>query len=165
VLRVAIVAVGTGLLLAGCGGAAVSTPHFRATSRWHVGSRTARAFGVRRTHGVRAVGWAATVPCRDCTADLPLRTLAALPPGGVVIKLVNFRIRDTHPPQRPWPPLIRQSDVELTHAALTGRPLFLAMHAGRTGSTDWSFLVWFGRAHPTATQLARANAELRSAGP
>jgi len=163
--RVVIVAIGTGVLLAGCGGTAVSTPRFRATSRWHVGSRTARAFDVRHTHGVRAFGWAATVPCRDCAADLPLRTLAALPPDGVVIKLVNFRLGDTHPAQRPWPPRIRTSDVELTHAALTGRPLFLAMRAGRTGSIDWSFLVWFGRAHPTATQLARANAELRSVGP
>jgi di/tricarboxylate transporter len=165
VFRVVIVAVGTGVLLAGCGGTAVSTPHFRATSGWHVGWRTARAFDVRHTHGVRAFGWAATVPCRDCTADLPLRTLTTLPAGGVVIKLVNFRVGDTRPPQRTWPPRIRTSDVELTHAALTGRPLFLAMRAGRTGSIDWNFLVWFGRAHPMATQLARANEELRSLGP
>lgn len=153
------------MLLVGCGGTAVSTPQFRAAAGWHVGSRSARACHVRHTHCARALGWAATVPCTDCAADLPLRTLAALPPGGVVIKLVNFRIGDTHPPERLWPSRVRASDVELSHAALTGRSLFLAMRAGRTGAIDWSFLVLFGRAHPMARQLARANAELRRAGP
>jgi hypothetical protein len=140
-------------------------PRFQATSGWHVGSRTAHAFDVRHTRGVRALGWAATVPCRDCAPDFPLRTLPALPASGVVIKLVNFHLGGTHPPPRPWPPRIRTSDVERTHTPPTGSPLFLAMRTGRTRSIDWSLLVWFGRAHPTATQLARANAELRSVGP
>ena len=36
---------------------------------------------------------------------------------------------------------------------------------GRTGSVGWTVFVWFGRRHPTASQLARASAELRTAAP
>jgi hypothetical protein len=98
-------------------------------------------------------------------ANLPLRTLAALPPGGVVIKLVNFRIGDTHPPPQLWPSRVRASDVNPVRAGPAGQPSFLAMRAGQSGGIDWSLLVWFGQAHPTAHQLARANAELRTASP
>jgi hypothetical protein len=32
----------------------------------------------------------------------------------------------------------------------------------RTGTLERFLFVWFGRAHPTRRQLARANAELRT---
>lgn len=164
-VRLALVAAATGVVLAGCGGTAVPPPHFRVAADWHVGSRPARTCHVRHASCVRALAWAATVPCADCGADEPLRTLAVLPSGGIVIQLVSFRIGDTYPPRRLWPTQVRPSDVESGYVGLTRQPLFDAMRAGRTGATDWSLLVWFGRAHPTAHQLARANAELRRASP
>lgn len=162
----AFVSVATGVLLAGCGGGvAVSPPHFRAAAGWHVGSRSARTCHIRQAHCVSAFGWAATVPCADCGKDEPLRTLAVLPPGGAVIQVANLRISDTHPSQQAWPPRIREADVHFASVGQAQLPIFLAMDAGRSGGTNWSLVVWFGDARPTARQLARVNTELRTVGP
>jgi hypothetical protein len=96
----------------------------------------------------------------------PSRTLAALPPDGIVIQLTNYR--DNLPARRPstgpWPPRIRARDVG---AGFEGEPETQGsfQYLVRTGTTSRYLFVWFGRAHPTARQVARANAELRRTGP
>ncbi len=144
--------------------ATVTSPRFRAAAGWHVGSQSARSCHIRQTHPcVRAFGWAATVPCPDCGTDEPLRTLSALPPDGAVIQLVTLRIGDTHPSRLSWPPRVSEADVQSGLAGPAKLSLAVAMNGGRTGTTDWSLLVWFGRMHPTTHQIARVNAELRRA--
>jgi len=131
------------VLLAGCGGASKTAPNLRAGGGWHVGSQRAHA-------------WAATVPYRDCSICVPPhRTLAALPPDGIVIQLTVLSDAST---QARWP-RIRPKDVA---AGFEGVPKRYGVF--QFGDQGRSAFVWFGRAHPTRRQLARANAELRTAG-
>jgi hypothetical protein len=92
----------------------------------------------------------------------PHRTLAHLPPNGIVIQLTKTRERPSRMQSGTWPPRIRQKDV---HAGFEGVPPRYGayQYAVRTGKIERSLFVWFGRAHPTRHQLARANAELRTA--
>lgn len=142
----------------------VSPPHFRGAPGWHVGSSSARACpGVSANRCVDAWGWASTVPyrdCRDCVA--PHRTLAHLPPDGIVIQLSNARERPARIGAGTWPVRIRRADV---HAGAEGVPsrFGAAQFAVRSDGIEHLLYVWFGRAHPTRSQLARANAELRTA--
>lgn len=73
----------------------VSPPVFRGGNGWHVGAQG-------------AWGWASTVPNRDCRDCVPPhRTLAHLPPGGILFQLGNYPAE--HPPQASpgkWPPRI-----------------------------------------------------------
>lgn len=165
-LRVALVVVGMGLLLSGCGsaGLSVAAPHFRTNPGWHVGSRSARSCpGVSRTRCTQAEGWAATVAYRDCGDCVgPHRTLAALPQDGVVIQLLNGREQPSRARPASWPP--RLVPIEGPFEGVPAR-YGLAEGSGRTGTVEWSLYVWFGRAQPTRRQLARATAELRTAGP
>jgi hypothetical protein len=131
------------LVAAGCGGGG---PHFRATAGWHVGAD-------------RAYSWASTIPYRDCRNCVPPHeTLAALPPGGILIQLATFRERGSSR-TRSWPPRIRARDVS---AGFEGVPRRYGVFqfTAQTGRFDRSLYVWFGRAHPTPGQLERANAEL-----
>lgn len=153
------------VLLTGCAGSrSLGAPHFRAAAGWHVGSRQARACpGVSRTRCVQAEGWASTVPYRDCADCVPPhRTLAGLPRDGIVIQLVNAQESPSRLRPGNWPPRIAAGDgpVEGVSARVSEYGTW-----GRTGATEWWLYVWFGRRHPTAAQLARANAELRTAGP
>jgi hypothetical protein len=116
---------------------------------------------------VQANGWASTVSYRDCgDCGPPHRTLAALPPDGIVIQELNGTERPLKIGSRPWPPRIRAGDVT---AGFEGEPSppkrSVFQYSARTGSTERSLFVWFGRAQPTAQQLARANAELRTVEP
>lgn len=130
----------------------VSPPHFQAGHGWHVGAHT-------------SWGWASTVRYRDCQDCVPPhRTLAHLPPGGILIQLGNFRAE--HPPQASpgkWPPRIRQKDL------IGGGGEGIPKHVGyaewfiRRRGVEHYLWVWFGRVHPTRRQLVRANAELRTA--
>jgi hypothetical protein len=129
----------------------VAPPHFGASAGWHVGSRG-------------SWGWASTAPYRDCSDCIPPhRTLAHLPPGGIVIQLSNARERPSHARAGRWPVRIRRNDV---HA---GGAEGIPRHAGytqwfvRSRGVEHYLWVWFGRIHPTRRQLARANAELRTA--
>ena len=140
----------------------VSPPHFRAAPGWNVGSRPAHACpGVSRERCVQAPGWASTVRYRDCPGCLPHHTLAHLPPSGIIIQLSNSRERPSRALAGKWPPRMRARDVS---AGFEGVPrrygVFQA--SARTGTLEHSVFVWFGRAHPTRHQLARANAELRT---
>jgi hypothetical protein len=129
----------------------VTPPHFRAAPGWHVG------------HGT-SWGWASTVRYRDCRDCVPPhRTLAHLAPGGILIQLGNFRAE--HPPQASpgkWPPRIRQTDVQLGGAEGIPRHVGYAQWFIRHAGIEHYMWVWFGRAHPTRRQLARANTELRT---
>jgi hypothetical protein len=132
---------------------AVAPPHFHAGHGWHVG-----------VHGTR--GWASTVPYRDCADCVPPhRTLAHLPPGGILIQLGNFRAE--HPPQASpgkWPPRIRRKNLLAGGGEGIPRRVSFAEWFIRHGGIEHYLWVWFGRPHPTRRQLARANAELRTAG-
>jgi hypothetical protein len=142
---------------------AVSPPHFQAAPGWHVGSRPARACpGVPASRCVQASGWSSTVRYRDCRDCIPPhRTLAHLPPVGIIIQLSNARERPARAPLRSWPPRIRRADL---HAGAEGVPLrySYAQWFIRAGGVEHYLWVWFGRADPTRRQLARANAELRT---
>jgi hypothetical protein len=131
----------------------VSPPHFAKASGWHVGSQG-------------SWGWASTVRYRDCRDCVPPhRTLAHLPPGGILIQLGNFPAE--HPPQASpgkWPPRIRQKNVALGGAEGIPRHVGYAQWFLRSRGVEHYLWVWFGRAHPTRHQLARANAELRTVG-
>jgi hypothetical protein len=129
----------------------VAPPHFHAGHGWHVGARG-------------SWGWASTTPYRDCSDCIPPhRTLAHLPPGGILIQLGNFPAE--HPPQASrgrWPPRIRRKDL------IGGGGDGIPRHVGyaewfiRRDGVENYLWVWFGRVRPTRRQLARANAELRT---
>jgi hypothetical protein len=146
----------------------VTPPHFQPASGWHVGHTRAHAcVGVSRSRCVSAEAWASTVRYRDCAnCSPPHKTLAALPPGGIVIQLSNGRERPPYGPRRNWPPpLLRASQV---HSPFEGAPTrigVIQLTARSRNGLEHSVFVWFGRAHPTARQLARATTELRTARP
>jgi hypothetical protein len=73
----------------------LTPPHFQHASGWHVGrTRAHPCVGVSRSRCVSAEAWASTVRYRDCAnCSPPHKTLAALPPGGIVIQLSNGRER------------------------------------------------------------------------
>ncbi|MGZ4289682.1 MAG: hypothetical protein ACXVQZ_03585 [Gaiellaceae bacterium] len=140
----------------------VSPPHFRAAPGWHVGSTPAHTCpGVPASRCVQASGWASTVRLRDCAYCVPHHTLAHLPPGGIVIQLSYGRERPERAPAGKWPPRIHVRDVEAGFEGVPGRYGVFQTFV-RTGSLERFLFVWFGRAHPTRHQLARANAELRT---
>lgn len=167
--RLALPALALCLLAVGCGGSgdlSVAAPHFRTGSDWQVGTQAAQTCpGVSRKQCVQANGWASTVPYRDCGNCVPPHgTLAALPPDGIVIQELNGRERSSKIGSRPWPPRIRARNVT---GPFEGEPpkYSVFQYTARTGTTERSLFVWFGRPHPTAKQLARANAELRTVDP
>jgi hypothetical protein len=130
----------------------VSPPHFQAGHGWHVGSGT-------------SWGWASTVPYRDCRDCLPPHhTLAHLSPGGILIQLGNFRPEQPPARQGTWPPRIKLKDVHPGGAEGIPRHVGYAEWLIRRRGIEHYLWVWFGRVHPTRRQLARANAELRTAG-
>ena len=132
------------LLAAGCGGGAGQ--RFPATDGWYVGSE-------------HVYSWASTVPYRDCPNCVPPHdTLAALPPEGIVVQLSAVRERHSSSAGS-WPPRIRSRDVKAGFEGVPRR--YGAFQSSvRAGRIERSIYVWFGRAHPTPTQLAKANAEL-----
>lgn len=146
----------------------VTPPHFSSASGWHVGStRTHSCSGVTRGRCVMAVAWASTVPYLDCPDCVPPhKTLATLPPNGIVIQLTDARERPPYGPRGNWPTQIRASLV--ISGPFEGEParISYAQLVVRSPHNVEHFLfVWFGRAHPTAEQLARANAELQTVRP
>ena len=131
-------------VLSGCGGS--SRQHFRAAPGWHAGSA-----------GIYS--WASTVPFRDCRDCVPPhKTIAALPPDGVVIQLQSTR-GQTRRTVGSWPLRIRARDVEPGFEGVPRRYGFSERSFQKDGVVRWAF-VWFGRTRPTAAQVARANAEL-----
>jgi hypothetical protein len=97
---------------------------------------------------------------RDCADCIPHKTLARLQPSGIVIQLTDARERPAHGPLGNWPTRLRASQV----GGLEGIPrrFGVIQHIVRNRRVEHSLFVWFGRPHPTARQLARANTELRT---
>jgi hypothetical protein len=98
--------------------------------------------------------------CRDCVP--PHRTLAHLPPGGILIQLSNSRERPARAPVGRWPVRIRRKNLIAGGGEGIPRQIGYAQWFLRSGGIERYLWVWFGRAHPTRRQLARANAELRT---
>jgi hypothetical protein len=144
----------------------VAPPRFRSTSGWHVGhTGTQACVGVTLARCVQAEAWASTVPYRDCAVCTPPRkTLAALPPGGIVIQLSDVRERPSYGPLGSWPPRLRVSQVGGFEGLPTRFGVIQVVRRSRDGVEHFLW-VWFGRKHPTTDQLARANAELRTVRP
>jgi hypothetical protein len=122
-------------------------PHFPGGAGWHTGAAGAHT-------------WASTVPLRDCANCIPHRTLAVLPPGGVVIQLTVATERRIHGAAVSWPTHVRRSEVVAGFEGVSARYGVVQQftHTGRVEHILW---VWFGRARPTRAQLAAVNAQLR----
>jgi hypothetical protein len=142
----------------------VPVPHFRAAPGWHVGStRDQACVGVSRSRCVQAEAWASTVRFRDCASCVPAhKTLAALPPGGIVIQVTNGRERPARAPRGVWPPRLQASQVVGPFEGELPRFGVIQYEARTRDGVEHSLFVSFGRAHPTPRQLARANAELQT---
>ena len=115
-----------------------------------------------RPDGEQTDSWASTVPYRDASDQFPPHaTLAALPADGIAI--VAWLTR--HPGNRSELPAGRPP-FQLTDAQrgpFEGVPPDFATYqigAYVRGRFDVVLWVFFGRAHPTAAQLDRAQAEL-----
>lgn len=167
--RLALIAPAACLLVASCGGGgklSVAPAHFRAAPSWHDGTQPVHACpGFSPKQCVQVLGWASTASYRDGENVPPYRTLAASPPDGIVIQELNStERRPSRTPTGTWPPRISAQDVT---AGFEGEPTTIGVfqYLTRTGSTERYLFVWFGRAHPTDEQLARANAELRTVYP
>lgn len=100
---------------------------------------------------------------RDCAICVPHKTLAHLSPGGIIIQLTKAREQPPRARVASWPPLIRPKDVQAGFEGVPNRHGVFQPFV-RTGHLERYVFVWFGRAHPTRHQLARANAELRTGG-
>ena len=145
-------------------------PRFDRAAGWYVGSARPHACpGVSRKRCVQAEAWASTVRYRDCAdCSPPHETLAALPRNGIIIQLRDARERSVYGPLGSWPP--RELHASQVIGGFEGEPPgahighIPLMVRGRDGTEHFLF-VWFGRTHPTAPQLARATAELRTVRP
>ena len=132
---------------------------FAAADGWNTGtSGTAK----QQPDGQQTWTWASTVPYRDEPFQfLPHKTLATLPPDGIVIDVQLFGPDEK--PQRPArvPLRITPADGPGSMEGLTP-PFSLYGTGGRVrgGAYDADVSVLFGREHPTDEQFARANAEL-----
>jgi hypothetical protein len=131
---------------------------------WHVGHDHVHACpGVPRSRCEQVTSWASTVAFRDCGECLPHRTLDALPRNGVVIQLMLGRDRKPYFARAlRWPARGRAGAGQ---GPIEGGPQRIGsvQLSGRLDGSDAYLFVFFGRRDPTARQLARANAELRSA--
>jgi hypothetical protein len=172
--RLTLVMVGVAIALVAAGVAIavsllnVTPPRFAAAPGWHVGSTHVHScVGVTRGRCVMAEAWASTVPYRDCPDCVPPhKTLATLPPDGIVIQLTDARERPPYGRPGSWPTRIRASQV--ISGPFEGTPAHISytqLVVRSPHDVEHFLFVWFGRAHPTAQQLARANAELRTARP
>jgi len=146
----------------------VTPPRFQSAPGWHVGSTpTKSCVGVTRGRCVMAVAWASTVPYLDCPDCFPPhKTLATLPPDGIVIQLTDAQERPPYGQPGSWPTQLQASQV--IRGPFEGEPASISMIqlVVRSPHDVEHFLyVWFGQAQPTADQLARANAELRTVRP
>ncbi|HJQ49762.1 MAG TPA: hypothetical protein VJ838_04555 [Gaiellaceae bacterium] len=143
----------------------VTPPHFGVAPGWHIGSTRAHAcVGVSRSRCVTAEAWASTVRYRDCpNCSPPHKTLAALPPGGIIIQLSKGRERPAYGPRRSWPPRLRASQVVGPFEGAPRRIGVIQVTARTRDDVEYFVFAWFGRAHPTRRQMARANAELGTA--
>jgi hypothetical protein len=115
----------------------------------------------RRCYGSILSSWASTAPYRDQPDQFPPhKTLAALPPEGIVIVVWLSR----HPGSRSRLPR-QQAPFKIAHTpgSFEGVPSSRATYgsgADVKGRFDVTLWVFFGRTEPTTEQLDRAQAEV-----
>jgi hypothetical protein len=130
---------------------------------WHVGHGRVHACpGVPASRCVQATSWAATVRWRGCAECLPHETIGALPADGIILQVtvaVEHPLVARRAPA--WPPAIRARDVTAGFEGVSHRYGVYQLFA-RIGHVEAYVWAFFGRARPTAAQLAAANAELRT---
>jgi hypothetical protein len=146
---------------AGCGsaGSGLQPARFPARAGWHVGAGHVHACtDMARDRCAQAGSWATTGEWRDCTECLPQRTLARLPSDGIAMTLVVGRGPNAPKQRLDWPPPLRAGDAK----SLEGLPARIGViqRSGRLHGFTAYLFAFFGRARPTAAQLARAQAEL-----
>jgi len=151
-------------LSAGAGTTALTPIKFAPKPGWFTGAGTVHACpGVSAAKCTRVTSWASTVRWRDCPDCLPHNTVGALPAGGVAIQISLIRENPATATEAVvWPAQVRAADIVSPFEGLPSR-IGVYRRFARTGSYEVYMLVAFGRAHPTAAQLALANAELRAA--
>ena len=144
-------------------GAAVLAPAtFAPAPGWHVGTGHTHACpGIPAARCSYVASWAATVRWRDCAECLPHRTVARLGADGIALQLQIATDRDPPKWMKPlsWPP--RLGTVVAPFEGLPARIGVSQTYGLRRGHTI-SLFTFFGRAHPTPRQFARAVAELKT---
>jgi hypothetical protein len=122
----------------------------------------------RRQHDrclVRRTSWASTVPFTNGPNDLPPHSMiAALPPDGIIMAIVQWReCRALRGVRALQPPLALSRAVRMGFEGPRGDELPLYRIMGRfAGRYYFDVWVFFGRHRPTPAQFARAARELSS---
>jgi hypothetical protein len=146
----------------------VTPPRFSSAQGWHVGSTPTHAcdLGVTRGRCVMAEAWASTVPYLDCPDCVPPhKTLATLPRDGIVIQLTDARERPPYGTRGSWPTQIHASQVINGGEGTPARISYAQLVVRSPKDVEHFLFVWFGSPHPSAQQLAHANAELQTVRP
>jgi hypothetical protein len=141
--------------------AAALAAHFPAAPGWH--TRVGPPRSERPACGEQRSAWAATDPLRDGAYDFPPhRTIATLPPDGIVVAL--FLSTERCNPQ-PEPTVHLPLDLRRAHrSGFPGPrgdelPLY-SLFGRRRGRYTVELRVIFGRRHPTKAQRAAAQREI-----
>ena len=156
--------VGSAAALTAAGAQPLAPARFERQPGWHVGAGKVHACpGVSRQRCTQVGSWAATVrwrDCRDCAGAA--HTLASLPRSGIVIYLLLGAERSLPRRELRWPPRLRASTVV---SPVEGHSSWIGFYGrgGRLRGFSAQLFVYFGRPHPGVRQVARANAELRTA--
>jgi hypothetical protein len=162
VTRLALLAAAVVVVASGCGSGsqrAVEPARFPARAGWHVGAGHVHACpGMAVARCAQAGSWATTDVWRDCAECLPQKTVAGLPGDGIAMTLVVGR--GPHAPKQAlhWPPRLRAGEAR-SFEGLPSRIGVVQRGGVAHGLTTYLF-VFFGRPHPTAAQVARAQAEV-----
>jgi hypothetical protein len=146
------------VLAVGCGGTE-QTPHFQVADGWHVIVEPGQIVS------------AANIPfaAADRSESAPTRTVASLPPRGIVISVQWLRRRRLRAEDRQYPrsslPLRVQSMARTQPEGFTCPPSSgngCATRALQAASKRWDVAVWvfFGTAHPSMATVAAAGHEL-----
>jgi hypothetical protein len=149
---------------AAAGSRTLAPVRFQKAPGWYAGAgRVHACVGVSRSRCTQVASWAGTVRRRDCgDCEPPHKTLESLPAGGIVIGVLLGKEQRLPRNVMPWPPRLRAGAVV---SPIEGAPARIGFfgQGGRLRGFSAQLFVYFGRRHPTARQLARAQAELNSA--
>ena len=144
---------------------AVTPLHFADAKGWHSGSVKAQPCqGAPVSRCAQAWSWTATVGWKDCASCSPHNTVRSLPADGIVI---SASVVTEHPvkatKRTAWPPRVSASQVTGSFEGLPARIGVYQLFAAIGNGKEIDLTMFFGRAHPTKEQLARANARLAAA--
>lgn len=140
---------------------AVAPLNFAPASGWHTGRTKAQpcSVSVSKARCVQASSWSSTLAWKGDA----MATARALPSDGIVLSAI---VSIEHPVRATrsvvWPAKITANQV----GGLEGVPSRIGTYqlfARLADRREIYLTVFFGRAHPTKAQLARANARLASA--